>query len=640
MPAPSINIVRKRGAGITDAGTDYRLAIIGASSLAPWGTGVLSTLYGSGDALAADGGIGDGIDAAYHALQAQDDNPSPPALAFLSTLGLPSTTLGARGTLTQTGVTGGATVVETAATHPLGTFQPKVRVSDDGNNGVGTAVGTAGIVLQGSVDNGQTWLPTSALGTATTWKLQIPNPGASPYDTGVQYDFSLTVTGTTDVTSSGSIVYGMSGQGLDGLTLILTVNGTNHTLTFAFGSSCATEAAMLAAIHSEWSTLTATAGGSTGKELVLTDSLPGGTIVVGAGTANTLLGLTAGTTIGALKTGDTWSESKTTPPQWAVADLYTAGSPGTGALMMIAAAANNFGLVAITEPVLASDIATLSAGLTAMAALRASCRPTLIVRFRNQATGESDATYVAAFQTFRAACADDERITVFANDGWLTDAMRSFVYSRSGLPAFLAKLAGMSVLAGPKGERIAQSPGMTSRGPLANFTIRDAAGNSVGHDERVHPGILGPLSGKGGGACCYYEASDTIAGTYACVQTDTLCPVFPATQGVQSLMDNRVSSACERALYTVSFLALGGAAVVTNFTLDDDTREAMAAAGMKAIKDAGLENEFANATDPNLLTVDAAVTVSGTVYAVTWRFNDDLYDYSNSVTIYVANARP
>jgi hypothetical protein len=634
MPPPSVTIVRKRGAGITDAGTDFRMAIIGTSSLAPWGTGVLSPLYGSGDALAADAGIGDGIDAAYHALQVQDDNPSPPALAFLSTLGLSGTTLGARGTLTQTGVTGGATVVETASTHPLGTIEPKVRVADDGNGGAGTPIGTAGIVLQGSVDNGRTWLPTSALGTATTWKLQIPNPGGSPYDTGVQYDFALAVTGSADVTA-GSL-YDNSGSGLDGLTLILTVNGTNHTLTFLYSGNALNQAAMIAAIHSQWSTITATV---VSTHLVLTDSSPGGTIVVGAGTANAALGLTAGTTIGQLKTGDTWSESKTTPPQFAVADLYTAGSPGTGALMTIAQAAFNVGLVVIAEPVAAADIATLSAGLTAMANLRASCRPTLIVRFRNQAAGESDATYVAAFQAFRAACADDERIAIWANDGWLTDAQRQYVYSRSGLPSFLAKLQGMSVLSGPKGERIAQSPGMTSRGPLVGFTIHDTAGNPVGHDERVHPGILGPLAGKGGGVCCYYEASDTVSGTYVCVQADTLCPVLPATSGVQSLMDNRVSSACERALYTVSFLALGGADVVTNFTLDDDTREAMAAAGMKAIKDAGLTNEFANAEDPNLLTVDALVTVSGTLTSVTWRFNDNLYRYTNSITITIQNAR-
>ncbi|HVE13961.1 MAG TPA: hypothetical protein VNI01_11240 [Elusimicrobiota bacterium] len=536
MPPPSVTIVRARGAGIADAGTDFRMAIIGASSLAPWGTGVLSTLYGDPDALALDAGIGDGVDAAYHALARTDDNPNPPALAFLSTLGLSSTALGVRGSLTTSGVTGSTTVTATASTYPLGTFEPRVRVVDDGNNGAGCVIGVEGIVLQGSVNNGRDWLPTSRLGTDTTWKLQLPNPGGSPIDTGVQYDFS---------------------------------NGSGETL----------------------------------------------------------------------KTGDFWYESKTTPPQFAVADLYTAGSPGTGALMTIARAAFNVGLVVVTEPVAAGDIATLKAGLTAMAALRASCRPSLIVRFRDQAAGESDVAYVAAFQEFRAACADDERICVWAGDGWLTDAQRSYVYSRSGLPSFLAKLQGMSVLAGPKGERIAQSPGMTSRGPLVGFSIHDTAGNPVGHDERTHPGILGPLAGKGGGACAYYEAADRIAGTYACVQTDTLCPVLPATQGVQSLMDNRVSSACERALYNISFLALGGADVVTDFILDDDTREAMAAAGMKAIKDAGLENEFANANDPNLLTVDALVTVDGTLNGVTWRFNNKLYRYTNSVTVWVANAR-
>ncbi len=41
---------------------------------------------------------------------------------------------------------------------------------------------------------------------------------------------------------------------------------------------------------------------------------------------------------------------------------------------------------------------------------------------------------------------------------------------------------------------------------------------------------------------------------------------------VVTLMDNRVSSGIERVLYTTAFLFLGGAAVVTNGIIDEDTR--------------------------------------------------------------------
>lgn len=103
---------------------------------------------------------------------------------------------------------------------------------------------------------------------------------------------SARVFGTTDVTNAG--LYGGGGT-LDGLTLILNVNGGGlQTLSLSGGGNTANEAAFLAAIHTKWSPLTATAGGSGGNKLVMTGTATG-TIVVGAGTANTALGLTSGT---------------------------------------------------------------------------------------------------------------------------------------------------------------------------------------------------------------------------------------------------------------------------------------------------------------------------------------------------------
>lgn len=533
MPAPTVTISRAQGQPQSSPGVDFALCIIGTSSATPLSAGALSSAYYSPSAVVADYGIGDGVDAVCHALTKTTDNPAPPGVSFLSTHGMSGVTAGVRGaTLDVSHVTGGTTVSKTASTHPEGTFQPYVKVLDDGNSGAGTAIGTAGIILQASLDGGRTFLPSVALGTATTFKVQIPNPGGSAIDTGVQYDF-----------------------------------------THASGSD-------------------------------------------------------------KLVTGDYWTESKTTPPQWAGSDLYTAGTVPTGALSTIAQSAQSFGLIAITEPVAAADIATLTAALNACQALRASFRPTVIVRFRDQGVSESDATYLAALATFRAAAASDARICAVAGDGWLTDAFRGYVYSRSGLPAVLARLQGMAAIPGSQGERVAQSPGYAARGPLVGFSVRDTAGNPVGHDERVRGGALGPYNGKGGFLCFYYEASEGLQGTYI-AGAPTLYDVLPT---VQTLMDNRVSSGIERVLYSTAFTFLQGADVITDGQLDDDIRDAMAAAAMQAIR-ANYANEIANAQDPNLVTVDSAVQVSGPNVTVTWHVNDKLYSYTNAIVVTIANAR-
>lgn len=103
------------------------------------------------------------------------------------------------------------------------------------------------------------------------------------------------VTGTTDATAGG--LYGGSAT-LNGLTLILNVNGAGPlTLNLVGTTNTLNQAAFLAAIVAEWPTLTATI---VSTHLTLTDLLTGynNTIVVGAGTANTALGLTAATTHG------------------------------------------------------------------------------------------------------------------------------------------------------------------------------------------------------------------------------------------------------------------------------------------------------------------------------------------------------
>jgi hypothetical protein len=98
-------------------------------------------------------------------------------------------------------------------------------------------------------------------------------------------------------------MFGAAGT-LNGLTLILNVDGAGAlTLNLSGAGNTATQAAFLAAITAEWATLTATTNSA--GALLLSDSSVGaaGSIVIGAGTANSVLGLAQGTTTGGTTTG-------------------------------------------------------------------------------------------------------------------------------------------------------------------------------------------------------------------------------------------------------------------------------------------------------------------------------------------------
>jgi hypothetical protein len=115
--------------------------------------------------------------------------------------------------------------------------------------------------------------------------------------TSLTYATFATQTGSVDLTTAG--LYGGGGT-LNSTTLILNVNGAGPlTLNLVGSGNAASETALLAAINAEWPALTATAAAGT-HFLTLVDNTVGstGSITVGAGTANTFLGLSPGTQTG------------------------------------------------------------------------------------------------------------------------------------------------------------------------------------------------------------------------------------------------------------------------------------------------------------------------------------------------------
>ena len=611
MPG-NVSIIEALGQPTIPADADFAMCFIGRTSNNPLGSGPgpVSGAYSNPAALAAAWGLGDAVDCACQAITVTQGNPAPPPVAIYQT---PATTPGVHGALTTSGITGDAVVTITSGTTPLGTYQPVGRVV------VGGVVGVAGIVIEFSPDGGRTWLPSQQLGTANTLKMQIGG-----LDTGIQYDFALDpIEGSTDVTDGA--LYGGAGT-LDGLTLILDVNDAGPaTLNLNGGTNTANQAALLAAIEAQWPAIDASVSAT---HLLLTLTT-GGSIVIGAGTANAALGLTADTYEATLVEDDTWSEAKTTPPIWAIGDLYTAGPPATGAFPAIAQASASFAIVVITEPIVTGNIPTLTTALNYLATF--GKRPSLLCRFRDPTPGETDAQYVAAVETFRASN-NDNRIMLVAGSGWLTDALRGYRYFRSGLPALVARLQSMSVIPGKLGERMAQHPGYVARGPLEGFTLVDDDGNPISqaHDELVTGGLDGPLAGAGGVCTFYYQRRDTLRGTYV---SDAQV-MYPPLSQILTWMDRRVANGLESIAEALAWTEIQGANIYdpTTLELDADIVDALQTKIAQAIR-SRYGREFQNPDDPNLVTITPTVTVSGSRVSISGTVNWRPFGYTWDIAL-------
>lgn len=662
MPG-SVEIIRTKRRNATSPAVDFAILVIGAASLSPLGDNAISPPYGSPEALAEDYGIGDGVDAAQQAVKRTDGNPSPPAVAFCRT---PATTHGSIGTIALGLMVGTTVPTALAAAAPLGTWQTRVRVSDDGNGGGGTTVGTSGIVLEASIDNGYHWLPAFELGTGTTVTIYLPDENG-PIDTGVKYaleppaaQITAMVTRVNDlrtkalahfVYTTGTVHTNADNTSGSGIAAAATNTATTISLMstiltalglhFARGSgqsihinvagdNVTSLAAATAAVAA------AVASGTAQDAITALSALTAAFAAHEAGTtwhtiADAVNVVTAtAPTRGTLKTGDQWS-APTSPPMWTIGDIFTGGGTPTGALANVASSLQNFGLLVLTEPVASGEVATLSAGLDYITARNASRRPSLLIRFRDPTPGETDAAYILAFQTWRGAFAGDARISCVAGPGVVTDALRSYVWKRSGLAPLLARLQSNASIPGPLGEKLAEHPGLGARLGLEGFSLYLPDGTPYGHDERVRGGIDGPIGGKGGGITFYYEAHDELAGTYV---SNAPC-LYPQGSTVLTLMDNRVASGIERELYAVGFTALKGADVFDEqtLTLDPDIRDALAARAMAAIK-AKYSTEIQNANDPNLVQVDEVIELDGSNVGITWQVKDRLFGYTDKVRIF------
>lgn len=758
---PNVTIREARGAAVITPDVDFAICIVGATTASPLPALTVSALYSDPATFAADYGLGDAVDCGTTALTQTDGNPQPPAIAIYPT---PATTLGARGaTLDTSGITGTAVVTKTAGTHPVGTYQPVGRVADDGNNGNGGLIGSAGIVLEFSPDNGDHYLPTQALGTSFTIKMQIGG-----VDTGVQYDLAPSTTNAAYVTIAVELrldtlahlanVVAHDGADTSAAQVALAASSVPATVTASTAvvnlvlTALVSHVVNITAVHegpdlvarNALALLSAATNAQTGIALAIalkgilnthdaaalaasatalmgttasivapttytaaSDMLAGGvalmdaqprrpTVTTGAGgtpadmpatvalsgfdyagaAQNETLALsqTAGTataakaykgtgfqaafaaadgtgasftmgidkgvhesadatntitspdpTYGTLFTGDTWSESKTTPPQWAATDLYNATDPDNviGALPVIMRSTQEFGIIVITEPIAESDVDVLTAALNYVKQKRGK-RWRILARFRDPGDSETDPQYILAWRTFVAATEGEDRLTTCVGSGTMLEPLRALTYQRSGLPAVVARCQGNAIIAGKRGEKLAQHLGYVGRGPLEGFEIAD-----TDHDEQIRGGIAS-VGNRGGGLCFYRAPNADVPGTYV-FRAPTL---YPAGSEVITYMDRALVNGVERVLAAVLWQDINGAEVVEEGTniLDEGIRDAIGAKGGTAIR-ARYASEFQNADDIGLVVIDATTTVVEETVIITGTARVRPYLYAGDIII-------
>ncbi|MEI8259506.1 MAG: hypothetical protein WCJ30_27890, partial [Deltaproteobacteria bacterium] len=378
-----------------DQGVDSRWCVIGNSSIGSVG---LSLLLGNTAPVISSYGYGMGPDATTHEL-ARTKVPG----AFCK---VPNTTAGSYGTIDVTGVTGSALVSNDSTVTPNGEYDAWIRVD------TAFTVGATGGALSTSLDGGVNWDGPFNVGTATSYT--IANSGAKflfeppaaqvtaliAYANDIRTKFLAhivyttgTVHGSADSTSDDNVQIAATNLAttitllptlLAGLVAHRAKGSTTHITADVDSAVTALVATALAANTAASASGTAqdtiTAALATAAAFAAHENTTAGVYHTIRDTVNVVSATVP--TRGALAAGDV-AKVRTLGPKWAAADLYTAGSPDTGAFAALKASDTSFGLIYIEGPMSASEAATVSAGLDMLNA--AGRRPSVIVRARRPA---------------------------------------------------------------------------------------------------------------------------------------------------------------------------------------------------------------------------------------------------------------
>ena len=293
-----------------------------------------------------------------------------------------------------------------------------------------------------------------------------------------------------------------------------------------------------------------------------------------------------------------------------------APTPGTtdvdSAFAALAASSTDVGIVVCEFPCDAAMAAHITTGLNAM--LAAGKRAIALVRTRipDAETSETDAAWtadvIADYDGF-----EDSRINVRAAYGLLTDAATTRQYLRSDLAQWAADVCRVS---------ISDMPNVPADQAESNFTLVDADGVTIGHDEGVRGAATG-LSDEGQGNRFSSVMRLPDSARRESVFATVPWVMYAADERITNLPTRRVVNALERVAVSAGTSALGEKLYYTpadpntpgsTAMLTEASRNALHGVIFGALSaqfGPHIQNANDAAVDTGLVQVDPVVTVSG-----------------------------
>lgn len=610
----TVSVQEARGFVAVSADLDRLAVVLGATSQ---GSG-LSSFFLSGEAAVAAVGYGDAVDALTQIIeQRQADGGSVKYPAAIYTT--PASTPASYGAVDTSGVTGTAVVTVDGASLPYGTYQAYLRVTKGG------LVGTTGIEFKVSTDDGRSVSSAIALGTATNYTIPHTN---------VKFVFSPT---TSDLTALNTLI---NEEFTDFNAHVVLTTGSVHGAadsadvvsagTYPTATNTATRVARMNALRAAYNLhVVKTAGGVHGAAdtvdsitapvcsddsscLVLALEFKTKYNLHIAKTAGSVHGLADSTnavtsptpTAGALIEGDI-VRVPTFAPAPSVGDVDTAFNA-------LAAASIDFALIVCEFPADAAMLAHITTGLNKL--LSVGKRVTAIARTRLPDFGaaETESAWAASIVSNFAAFTDS-RIHLRATYQLITDAMTTRQYLRSDLAQFAADVVRVGR---------AEFPDVPADRAMANATLVNGSGLTVGHDE----GTRGSVTGL---------SNDTLGNRFGCVmrfpdyarREAVYCTVpwvlYAPDERIRNLPTRRIANAMERVATSEGISGLGSRLFYTPADpsipgslprLTPGSRAAIQGKIFQALSTefAGdIQNASDGALDTGLVQVDEVVTVSG-----------------------------
>jgi hypothetical protein len=644
----SLTIAEARGFTAVNAEIDQLAIVVGCSSL---GSGQ-SAFYLSGASAVAGLGYGDAVETLTQIIEQQQDGATVgtkyPAAMYTTSDTVP----GSYGDLDDSDFTGLATVAIDATSEPYITADAQIRFI------AGGIVGVTGITYQTRLGYQGEWSRTVSLGTDAS--ITIPTSNA-------KFDFSPS---SSSLTTLNTLI---NEEVTDYNAHVILTTGTVHsnadtvdqlnTTTYPTATNTATRVARMAALIDVAKLHVVKGTGGTPATHI---NLVGDTTALAALNAipavvDDVTALNAAISFKAIYNthiaGTTWHTiadatnivTSSTPTAGSVnagdalrVRTFAPAPDSTGvaaALAALAAGSAEFSILVLDFPLTVALAATVSTGLDALALV--GREPLCIARYRlpDFEDDETRTEWGAALDAeFSIEAFDDSRIHLVTEYGLLTDAMTQRQYLRSGLAQTAADFVRV-----PR----AEWPNAPADQPMANFTLVDENGATIGHDE----GPRGDFTGL---------SNDTLGGRLGCVQrlADSTrreqvfktvpWVLYAADERIRNAMARRLVNALRRVVRAAGTPLLGGRFFftptgATTGTLTDASRQAIHGIIFQDVSDE-FGTEFENAADASLDTgliqVSPNVTLSGgDIVGLSVTAAPDLPGYAKDLSFTIAVKR-